>query len=86
MWAIEHTARFRRDYKREKKGQHAKRLDDLLNEVIDLLAEDMPLPARFRDHPLTGEWEDFRDCQARPCADLRKANTRHAATGAPRIT
>ena len=66
MRTIEHTTRFRRDYKREKKGQHGKQLDTQLAKVIDMLAEDTPLPPRYRDHPLTGEWADFRDCHIRP--------------------
>lgn len=44
MRTIEPTTRFRRDYKREKKGPHGKRLDSLLTQVIDLLATDQPLP------------------------------------------
>jgi mRNA interferase YafQ len=24
------------------------------------------LPRRNADHPLTGEWQDFRDCHIRP--------------------
>lgn len=66
MRTIETTTRFRRDYKREKKGRHGKRLDGLLESVIDLLAADEPLPQRFADHPLGGEWSDHRDCHVRP--------------------
>ena len=66
MRTIEPTTRFRRDFKREKKGQHGKRLDAMLAEVIDMLAADAPLPPRFRDHPLSGAWDDCRDCHVRP--------------------
>lgn len=66
MRTIEPTTRFRRDYKREKKGQHGKRLDALLEPVINMLAADTPLPPRYRDHPLTGDWDDHRDCHVRP--------------------
>jgi mRNA interferase YafQ len=66
MRTIEHTTRFRRDYKREKKGHLANKLDDLLAEAIDLLRTDTALPARFRDHPLSGTWHDCRDCRVRP--------------------
>jgi len=66
MRKIEETTRFRRDYKREKKGQHTKHLDTWLGQIIDLLAADKPLPARYQDHPLSGEWKDFRDCHIRP--------------------
>jgi mRNA interferase YafQ len=66
MRRIEHTTAFRRDFKREKAGQHGRRLDALLARVVTLLAKDMPLPAANRDHPLSGEWSDCRDCHLRP--------------------
>ena len=31
-----------------------------------MLAADTPLPATDRDHPLTGDWDDHRDCHLRP--------------------
>jgi mRNA interferase YafQ len=66
MRAIERTSRFRRDYRREKSGVLGKKLDALLLDVIDLLAVDRPLPHRCFDHPLSGEWDGFRDCHIRP--------------------
>jgi len=66
MQAIKYTTRFRRDYKREKLGRHRKKLDTLLMEVVNLLAADTPLPRRTFDHPLSGEWNDHRDCHIRP--------------------
>jgi mRNA interferase YafQ len=66
MRRIEHTTSFRRDYKREKRGQLKKQLDGLLAGVITLLAADKPLPAAASDHSLFGEWNDHRDCHVRP--------------------
>jgi mRNA interferase YafQ len=66
MRRIEHTTAFRRDYKREKKGQLKKQLDGLLGDLIALLAADAVLPAAASDHPLSGEWNDHRDCHVRP--------------------
>ncbi|MCL2088706.1 MAG: type II toxin-antitoxin system YafQ family toxin [Oscillospiraceae bacterium] len=34
----------------------------LLDEVISLLRTHQPLPAKYEDHPLTGNWKDHRDC------------------------
>jgi mRNA interferase YafQ len=65
MRTIKPTTRFRRDFKREKKGPR-NRLDAMLAEVTDMLAADTPLPPRFRDHPLGGTWHDCRDCHIRP--------------------
>jgi mRNA interferase YafQ len=66
MRAIERTSRFKRDYRREKSGILGKKLDTLLIETIDLLANDRSLPQRYFDHPLSGEWSGFRDCHIRP--------------------
>jgi mRNA interferase YafQ len=55
MRKIERTTRFKKDYKREAKGQHRATLDrDLLN-VVSLLISNAPLPEKLRDHPLTGD-------------------------------
>jgi len=37
-----------------------------LREVILLLIEGAPLPPRYKDHPLAGEWKHFRDCHIAP--------------------
>ncbi len=66
MRIVKYTNRFKRDYRREKSGQHGKKLDVLLMEVVTLLAEDEPLPRRNFDHALTGDWADHRDCHIRP--------------------
>jgi mRNA interferase YafQ len=66
MREVRYTARFKRDYRREKSGRHGKRLDGLLLETVNILAVDKPLPRRNVDHPLSGEWKDFRDCHLRP--------------------
>jgi mRNA interferase YafQ len=66
MREIKYTTRFQRDYRREKFGRHSKKLDVLLMEVVNVLAADMPLPRSNFDHPLSGEWNDHRDCHIRP--------------------
>ena len=37
-----------------------------LREVILLLIEGNPLPARCKDHPLGGEWSHHRECHIEP--------------------
>ena len=66
MRTVKHTSRFRRDYKREKSGRHGKRLDTELLDAVDMLAKDEPLPRRYFDHTLSGEWSDHRDCRIKP--------------------
>jgi len=34
--------------------------------VVQLLACDQPLEPRHRDHALTGDWKDHRDCHIKP--------------------
>jgi mRNA interferase YafQ len=66
MRIVKYTSRFKRDYRREKSGRHGRKLDNLFMEVVDMLAGDKPLPRRNFDHPLTGAWNDHRDCHIRP--------------------
>jgi mRNA interferase YafQ len=66
MRTIKRTSRFKRDYKREAKGQHRRTLDRDLLMAVSLLAADAPLPEKYRDHALTGDWADHRDCHIRP--------------------
>ncbi len=66
MRRIEPTSAFKRDFKREAKGRHRAALDADLVDVLHTLANDEPLAARYRDHPLTGEWNDHRDCHIKP--------------------
>jgi addiction module RelE/StbE family toxin len=37
-----------------------------LREAILLLIDGSPLPARYKDHPLAGDWRHFRDCHVEP--------------------
>ena len=66
MRTIERTNAFKRDYKREKSGQHKRDLESLVSTAISLLAEDKTLPDKNRDHPLGGEWRDHRECHLKP--------------------
>lgn len=66
MRAIERTGQFKRDYKREAKGRYRATLVADLTDVLNLLSADQPLEPRQRDHALTGNWRDHRDCHIRP--------------------
>ena len=60
------TSKFKRDFKRLKGGQYAKELDRLFIEVLAPLLGDQALPLRYRDHSLTGEYRDCRECHLKP--------------------
>jgi mRNA interferase YafQ len=66
MRTIEWTSQFKRDYKREGKGQHRTTLDVELFPIVEALANDQLLDPRYRDHALTGDWKDYRDCHIKP--------------------
>lgn len=66
MRTIERTTAFKRDFKREAKGHHRGILDTELRRVIVALASDEPLEPRHRDHALSNDWKDYRDCHVKP--------------------
>lgn len=66
MRTIKQSGPFKRDLKRESKGPHRKVLQHGLVAIIAALAADKPLEARHRDHALTGDWKDHRDCHVKP--------------------
>ncbi|MGA3125902.1 MAG: type II toxin-antitoxin system YafQ family toxin [Candidatus Korobacteraceae bacterium] len=56
-------AQFRRDVKlAERRGKDMTKL----RELILLLIEGEPLPPRYKDHSLGGDWIHHRDCHIEP--------------------
>ena len=66
MRAIKQVGQFKRDLKREARGQHRVDLAKDFVSIVETLANDRPLAEKFRDHALTGDWKDHRDCHVRP--------------------
>ena len=66
MRTPDYTGQFKRDYKREAKGQHRSTLDTDLRAVLSPLLANQPLEPRHRDHALTDDWKDHRDCHIKP--------------------
>ena len=63
---IERTSQFKRDYKRELKGRHKKTIENDLKEVLTALLQYEVLHEKYKDHALTGNWKDHRDCHIKP--------------------
>ena len=63
MLEIRYLRKFKRDLKRLQKQR--KNMENLKT-VIRLLCEGKELPSKYADHPLKGEWSDFRDCHIEP--------------------
>lgn len=63
MLTINYHTSFKKDYKRIiKRGYKAERLE----KVLDYLVNEIPLPQEYRDHDLTGDWKDYRECHIQP--------------------
>ncbi|HHT7812916.1 type II toxin-antitoxin system YafQ family toxin [Streptococcus suis] len=60
---IIYTTAFKKDIKKAKK--RGKNLDKLF-QVVDLLINDLPLPEHLRDHSLSGNWVNTRECHLEP--------------------
>jgi mRNA interferase YafQ len=66
MREISQTSTFKRDLKRESKGQYRAFLADQFVDIVRTLADDELLAESFHDHALMGSWKDHRDCHLRP--------------------
>lgn len=63
MLKIKFLNSFKKDYKRiVKRGYDIA----LLENVIRMLADGETLPAKYRDHTLTGNYSGFRECHITP--------------------
>ncbi len=63
MLKIRYELNFKKDYKRIiKRGCDPQ----LMEKVIQLLIEEKPLPAKYKDHKLKGSYEGFRECHIQP--------------------
>jgi mRNA interferase YafQ len=59
MMSIEFSSRYKKSYKLAKK----RGLDvSLLDDVVRQLSEGTPLDPKHKDHQLSGNYKDFREC------------------------
>ena len=63
MLTIKYQTVFKKDYKRIVKRGYDIRL---LEEVISILAENRPLPQKYRDYSLSGDYSGCRECHITP--------------------
>jgi mRNA interferase YafQ len=63
---IEQASQFKRDLKREAHGQHRQALKAEFVAILAVLANDQALADSYRDHALTGEWKNHRECHIKP--------------------
>ena len=58
-YQVKTTTHFKKDYKL---AMRRGRKMNLLKEVITLLAMGETLPEKYKDHALTGNWSEHREC------------------------
>lgn len=59
MYRVETTTQFRKDFKKAyKRGYNL----DLLEAVVEQIADGKPLANKYNDHALTGNWAGKREC------------------------
>ena len=63
MLTIKYHTLFKKDFKRiKKRGYDISRLE----KIVELLANEVPLPEQFKDHNLSGNYHGFRECHIAP--------------------
>lgn len=63
MLTIKYHTMFKKDFKRiKKRGYDISRLE----KIVELLANEVPLPEQFNDHNLSGNYNGFRECHIAP--------------------
>lgn len=66
MRTIERSTAFKRDYRKLKQTSRYQNLDHRLTAVLNLLTADLPLAPASRDHALSGNWANYRECHLWP--------------------
>lgn len=64
-YEIETTSKFKKDLKKYV-GKGKSVSFDEFEKIIDMLADDIPLPAKYCDHPLKNNFKGFRECHIKP--------------------
>lgn len=62
-YSILQSSQFKKDYKLAiKRGYDV----NLLHEVISILANDNPMPEKYKNHSLDGNYRGYRECHIAP--------------------
>ena len=61
MYSLFRTTSFKKQYKKLSSNDKV-----LLKEIIILLAENKILDEKYKDHKLTGDFKDLRECHVKP--------------------
>ena len=66
MRDIKKSSKFKKQFRKILKSKIIFDLEYRFSSVLDLLANDIPLPEKFHDHALVGNFIGSRECHLRP--------------------
>lgn len=58
--------RLSNSFKRDLKKHHLALVSEAWTEISDCLLNAKPIPSKYLDHSLSGNWDAFRDCHVQP--------------------
>lgn len=62
-YIVKRSGKFKKSYKlAQKRGLDV----NLLRDIILKLADGVPLDEKYKDHPLKGNWDGYRECHIQP--------------------
>lgn len=63
MLSISYTNQFKKDFKKvQKRGFNIAELETL----VELIVNEQPIPARYKNHKLIGDYKNIWDCHIKP--------------------
>ena len=66
MRDIERSSKFKKQFRKTLKSPNHFDLEIRFNLILDLLINDIPLPNKFHDHALIGNFVGSRECHLKP--------------------
>ena len=64
MFILDYSTQFKKDFKKITKMPIPDIID--VGSIISTLQKGLTLEAKYVDHPLSGNWNGFRDCHIKP--------------------
>ncbi|MGL1930243.1 MAG: type II toxin-antitoxin system YafQ family toxin [Desulfotalea sp.] len=64
MLRLEYSSRFKKDFKKVTRLSISEIVE--VGNVISMIQRGDSLTVHYKDHPLTGNWDNFRDCHIKP--------------------
>jgi mRNA interferase YafQ len=65
MRSVKAAQSYKKDFRREARGENVEAMATELPLVVAALAADIPLPPQYHDHILAGKWNDHGECHIR---------------------